>query len=70
VRDALDMPPGAQLAGFTHYEYAAGRTVARIEWHHVHNGLPVDGDYLWAIIHPDTRRIIEWSRRWRQPHVS
>ena len=65
VRQAVEIPPGAELKSFAHFEYAPKRKVTRLEWRHLHDGLRVDGDYMWILLHPQTKRIIEWARKWR-----
>lgn len=67
---AVQIPQGAEITSFSHYEYAPERHVARIEWQHMHRGLRVDGDYMWAVVHPQTRRVIEFSRHWHEPKLT
>ncbi len=66
AQKAIEIPPEAELESFHHYDFAPGRKVAQLAWHHLHQGLRVDGDYLWVLIHPRTRRVIEWARKWRE----
>jgi hypothetical protein len=61
----IAIPPDARLAAFTHETFAEGRRVARLEWQHVHDGLRVDGDHLWVLLHPQTGQLIAYSRKWR-----
>ena len=60
------VPPDARLVTFRHEQFAPGRNVARLEWNHNHAGLPVAGDCLQISIHPETRRIVALTKRWRQ----
>ncbi|MCK4341232.1 MAG: hypothetical protein KAY37_05850 [Phycisphaerae bacterium] len=63
----FDIPPGAELSSFRHEDFAAGgRKVARLDWIHVHQGLRVDGDYFWVMIHPDTERVVAFGHKWRK----
>jgi hypothetical protein len=65
VVKTMELPPDAVLESFYHYEYAPGRKVARLSWEHVHEGLRVDGDVFWVVLHPATLEIIEYFRKWR-----
>ena len=65
----IPIPDGAEVESFYHYDFAPRRRVARIEWRHMHQGLRVEGDYLWVLIHPQTHRIIELKRKWRAPRL-
>jgi hypothetical protein len=65
VAKAIELPLGAELQSFYHHPYAVGRKIARLQWRHMHQGLRVDGDYLSVVIHPQTKRIIEWACKWR-----
>jgi hypothetical protein len=60
------VPPDARLTAFRHESFAPGRNVARLEWDHVHEELRVAGDCLQVVIHPQSRRIVELTRRWRK----
>lgn len=61
----ITIPPDAELHSFGHEEFAEGRKAARLDWIHVHQGMRVDGDYLWVVIHPETHRLIAFGRKWR-----
>ena len=68
--EQLTIPPGAELVSFRHEDFAdGGRRVARLEWAHFRWGLRVDGDYLWVMIHPETRRVVALGRKWRKMGV-
>ena len=66
----IQLPPESELESFYHYQYAVGRKAARLQWRHVHRGLRVDGDYMWVVIHPQTRRIIEYAKKWREVSIA
>lgn len=61
----VTLPPDAQVASFWHEEFAENRTVARLEWTHIHDGMRVDGDYFWVMIQPETHRLVAFGRKWR-----
>lgn len=62
---AINIPADAVLKTFYHFNFAPKRKMARLEWERFHQGLRVDGDYLWVTIHPRTLRIVEFARKWR-----
>lgn len=66
VRAAITLPSDAELEQVDRVEYAAGCMLARVRWRHVHQGLPVLGDFLVALVHPTTRRVVEIRYKWRQ----
>ena len=66
VRAAIPVPSDAELEQVDQVEYAAGCTLARVRWRHMHQGLPVLGDFLVALVHPKTRRLVEVRCKWRQ----
>jgi hypothetical protein len=70
AQTAIEIPHGAEVESFSHYDFAPGWRVTRIQWRHMHDGLRVEGDYLWVVIHPQTKRIIEWACKWRAVRVS
>ena len=61
----VDLPPGAEPAVFSHTEFAPGRKLARVEFHRIHEGLRVDGDFLQVTFHPTTHRRVESRCKWR-----
>jgi hypothetical protein len=65
----VQIPPDAELESFFHFMYAPDCKAARLEWQHVHQGLKVHGDYLYTIVHPETRRVIEYFRKWREVNL-
>ena len=69
AREAIEIPPDAVLQSFYHVQYAPRRKAARLRWTHVHQGLRVDGDVLWIIVHPETGRVIEYFCKWREVDV-
>jgi hypothetical protein len=60
------IPTDAVLDKFEHTEPAPGRKMVLLEWRRVVNGLRVDGDYLRIVMHPETHRISEFDRKWRE----
>jgi hypothetical protein len=65
VRRELPVPATARVRSFWHETFAEQRHVARIEWEHWHKDVRVDGDYLFALIHPQTKRIVAYGMKWR-----
>jgi hypothetical protein len=63
---AVKIPPDAELKSCYSVPLGPRRRAIRLEWRHIHRGMPVDGDCLWVLLHPETRRLIEYFRRWRQ----
>ena len=65
----VDVPPDAELQSFYHVQYRPRTKAARLEWQHVHQGMRVDGDSFWVVVHPETRRVIEYFRKWREVSI-
>lgn len=65
----LRLPDGAVLESFRNMDFAPGRRLPVLEYVHLHQGILVDGDFLRVAFHPDTRRIVEYDRKWRTPQV-
>ena len=65
----LKLPAGAVLATYRTMEFSPGRRLPELEYAHFHNGILVDGDFFRVVFHPDTRRIVEYDRKWRIPQV-
>ena len=62
---AVDIPADAELVSFAHVPAGDKGKVVRLEWQHVHQGMRVNGDFLWVVVHPETGRVIEYFRKWR-----
>ena len=66
----MNIPAEAQFDKFEHFEFAPGHKLARLEWVHTTQELPVAGDYLEITIHPETRQIVShdkndiWTSFW------
>ena len=69
-RTLVNIPPDAELQRFQLLDYAPGCRLPAVEYRHVYQGLPVDGDYLCIVFHPGTRRIVEYDNKWGVPRVS
>lgn len=69
ARTLVSIPADAELLRFQLLEYAPGCRLPALEYRHIYQGLPVDGDYLRIVFHPGTRRIVEYDRKWRVPRV-
>ena len=61
----ITIPRDARLRLFTHEQFATDRKVAKLEWDHYVKDVRVDGDYLWAMIQPQTHRLVAFGRKWR-----
>lgn len=66
AKGAISIPPEAVVHSFRHEQFAEGRKVARLDWVHMHGDLRVDGDYFWVMIHPQTRKLVAYGRKWRK----
>ncbi len=65
VKRLVPLPEGATLRMFSHEYFAPQRKVTRLEWEHVHQGRRVAGDFLWVQLHPETRRVVAFAKKWR-----
>ena len=65
VAGFMDIPADAQFEKFDHFEFAPSHKLARLEWVHTVQELPVAGDYLEITIHPESRRIVSHDKKWR-----
>lgn len=65
VSEHWPIPAGARFAGITHEEFASGIVLTRAEWRHWHDQLRVEGDFLRAWIHPETRALVAVRQKWR-----
>jgi hypothetical protein len=65
VREQIEIPPDAEFEGLEHFQATPEHRLARLEWRHLHAGLPVDGDFLRIVVHPRSGRIVEYERKWR-----
>jgi hypothetical protein len=65
VTATLSIPKDAKLRVFWHEWFAQDHKVARLEWDHYFRDVRVDGDYLWVQIHPVTKRLVAFGRKWR-----
>jgi hypothetical protein len=61
----MNIPAEAHLDKFDHFEFAPGHKLARLEWAHTVQELLVAGDYLEITIHPETRQIVSYDKKWR-----
>lgn len=68
ARQAAKPPADARLA-VAEYETASGRAFFRVRWRHVYNGLPVEGDYLEALVNAKHKRVFSLARLWRTPQL-
>ena len=59
------LPADAVWQGMGGYEHAPGTRLVEARWKRVHKGMLVDGDYLLLRIHPETKRVVEFQRKWR-----
>ena len=66
----IELPDDAVLRSFNHFIFAPNCKLARLEWERFHQGLRVDGDYLFVTIHPQTHRIVMVDRKWRTLHLT
>lgn len=66
----INIPAEAQLDKFDHFEFAPGHKLAKLEWVHTTQELPVAGDYLEITIHPETRQIVSHDKKWRSVRLT
>jgi hypothetical protein len=68
ARAVAKPPPDAKLV-VAGYDTSSGRPMFRVRWRHVVNGLPVEGDYLEALVNGKHKRVFSVSRVWRTPQL-
>lgn len=66
----MNIPADAQFEKFDHFEFAPGHKLAKLEWVHTTQELPVAGDYLEITIHPETRQIVSHDKKWRSVRLT
>ncbi len=66
---AVQIPRDARLKSVQDEPFSKDRTLTRLEWSHVVGGLPVEGDYLRVLLHPQTGRAVSIARRWRPVNI-
>lgn len=73
VEDALEIarskvvvPEGAKLVEARLDSSSSKRGVFHLRWHHFHEGLWVEGDFIHVLINPSSRRIVSLMRKWRK----
>ena len=66
ARTGVDIPADAEVAHVSHLEIAPGCRVARVEWRRVHQGIVVADDQLVVMIHPGTKQVLDFFKRWRK----
>lgn len=66
VKKMIEIPSDALLKNFYHFNFSSQHKLARLEWKRIHQGLLVNGDYLYVSIHPKTLRIVEFACKWRK----
>ncbi len=73
VEDALEIaktkvvvPEGAKLVEARLDSSSETRGLFHLRWHHFHDDLWVEGDFIHVLINPNTRRIASLMRKWRK----
>lgn len=65
AQECIKLPEDAELDAFFHFQLARNTKVACLRLKRVVDGMRVDGDCLELYIHPQTRRVIDFFRKWR-----
>lgn len=60
-------PPEDAVPAGAGYETQGDRTLFRARWRHEIGGIPVEGDYMEALVNGRHGKVFAVSRRWRQP---
>ena len=69
VAETVAQPPEDAELVESGYETQAGRTFFRARWEHLHDGLPVEGDYIEVLVNGQVGKAFSWSKVWREPNL-
>lgn len=69
AQDIAD-PPGDAVLEVAQYEEQAGEPVFIARWGHVHNGVPVEQDYIQVLINGKTGQVFALHRKWHDVNRS
>ncbi|MHC5109033.1 MAG: hypothetical protein ACYTHJ_04050 [Planctomycetota bacterium] len=69
ISGSISIPENAVPSKFSHEYFSEGCKLARMEWRHWRDGMRVDGDYLWALVHPEAKRVVGFGKKWRSADV-
>lgn len=62
-------PPADAVLDESGYDNMGGRNFFRARWIHVHDGIPVEGDYIEVLVNGKHRKAFSLSKVWREPRV-
>lgn len=65
AREVASPPDGAELV-VSDFEDQGGETAFVARWAHVHEGVPVEGDYIQVLVNPGTERAFAHHRKWHE----
>jgi len=63
AQEAAQPPPEAVLEQ-ADYQVQGGQPVFVVRWAHHHDGIPVERDYIQALVNGATRRVVAVHRKW------
>lgn len=69
IARAVAKPSSDARLAVAEYDTSSGRALFRVRWQHIHNGLPVEGDYLEALVNGKHKRVFSLARVWRAPQL-
>ena len=65
AREAAQLPADAVLKAYG-YEDIGNEPVFSARWSHIHQGLPVEGDYIEVFVNGETGKAYALHRKWHQ----
>jgi hypothetical protein len=65
AQEAAQPPPEAVLEQ-ADYQVQGGQPVFVVRWAHHHDGIPVERDYIQALVNGATRRVVAVHRKWHE----
>jgi hypothetical protein len=67
IASATASPPPEAILETSAYDSAGGRTIFRARWKQVHNGLPVEDDFIEVLVNARAKKAFACTRFWHVP---